>query len=57
MALNYLLARHQLSVVAGRTAASPEARIVHKALARAYAGRVQALQRALGATAVLGGRA
>jgi len=51
MDLNYLLARHQLSIVAGRNAASESARAAHRAFAQAYAQRINVLHRTLGAPA------
>ncbi|HTI31246.1 MAG TPA: hypothetical protein VL405_03875 [Sphingomonas sp.] len=51
MDLNYLLARHQLSIVAGRNAASESARATHRAFAQAYAQRINVLHRTLGAPA------
>lgn len=53
MDLNYILRRHQLSLVACSTAASPEARSAHRAFAREYAQRIRNFQHALGATARL----
>lgn len=53
MDLNYLLARHQLSIVAGRRAAHPAVRATHQAFTRAYAQRINALHNTLGATARL----
>ena len=37
MDLNYLLSRHQVSLMRADSAASPEARFAHRGLARAYA--------------------
>lgn len=53
MDLNYLLGRHQLSVHRAGAAASPEARYAHRGLAAAYAGRIRAFQRDIGARALL----
>jgi hypothetical protein len=53
MDLNYLLARHQLSIVAGRNAASEGARAAHQAFAKAYAQRINVLHTTLGASARL----
>ncbi len=53
MDLNYLLARHQLSIVASRNAAHPAARVAHQAFVRAYAQRINALHVDFGAAARL----
>lgn len=53
MDLNYLLARHQVSVVAARNAASLGARLAHGAFASAYEARIHSMQSDLGATARL----
>ncbi|WP_182466867.1 hypothetical protein [Sphingomonas gilva] len=53
MDLNYLLSRHQLSLLAADNAASPEARMAHRGLAKGYGDRVRALQIAMGATSRL----
>lgn len=53
MDLNYLLARHQLSLVAGRNAANEGARAAHRAFAKAYAQRINVLHRNFGAPARL----
>ena len=50
MDLNYLLHRHQLSLMRGRFATSREARLTHGAMASGYAARIAALQQASGAT-------
>lgn len=42
MDLNYLLSRHQVSLMRADSAASPEARFAHRALARAYAECIRA---------------
>lgn len=49
MDLNYLLSRHQVSLM--RAGASPcvAARAAHRAFAASYAGRIRELQVALGA--------
>lgn len=49
--LNYLLARHQLSIFASHNAANVDARAAHKAFANAYAERIRVVQTALGSTA------
>ena len=48
--LNYLLHRHQVSLMRGHAATSPEARLAHGGMASGYAARIAALQQALGAT-------
>ena len=48
MDLNYLLSRQQVSLVRADTAACPEARFAHRALARAYAERIRVEQTTLG---------
>lgn len=50
MDLNYLLHRHQLSLMLGHAATSCEARRAHHGLAAGYAGRIRSLQQDLGAT-------
>lgn len=57
MDLNHLLARHQISLMRARAAASPEARHAHAGLTRGYATRIAALQSRSGATSPLAGRA
>jgi hypothetical protein len=52
MDLNYLLHRHQLSLMLADAAACPSSRHSHRGLARGYAHRIRTLQSALGATAV-----
>lgn len=51
--LNYLLGRHQRSLISASTAASPEARHSHRGLVSGYADRIRNLQVTLGATAYL----
>lgn len=51
MDLNYLLSRHQISLVRADAAASPEARYAHRNLAKGYAERIRELQEGLGAIA------
>lgn len=53
MDLNYILSRHQLSLVAAEAAAGSEARAAHRGLARGYAARIRRFQREVGATANL----
>jgi hypothetical protein len=50
MDLNYLLSRQQVSLVRADTAACPEARFAHRALAHAYAERIRVEQTTLGAS-------
>ena len=49
MDLNYLLSRHQISLMRANTAASSEARIAHRNMARAYAERIRVMQKLIGA--------
>lgn len=51
MDLNYLLARHQTSLMRADAAASPEARYAHRNLAKGYADRIRKLRDDLGADA------
>ena len=51
MDLNYLLHRHQISLLRADAAAGPEARRAHKDLARGYAERIRIFQREHGACA------
>jgi hypothetical protein len=53
MDLNYLLGRHQQSLHRAGSAASAEARFAHRGMAAAYADRIRAFQRDIGAFAVL----
>jgi hypothetical protein len=48
MDLNYLLSRQQISLMRADAAASPEARVAHRSLARGYADRIRTVQVALG---------
>jgi len=48
MDLNYLLSRHQISLMRADAAASREARAAHRGLARCYADRIRTLRPALG---------
>jgi len=48
MDLNYLLARHQISLMRAAEAPSCEARHAHRGLARGYAARIRELQDRLG---------
>ncbi|MEI9926650.1 MAG: hypothetical protein WDN44_01690 [Sphingomonas sp.] len=52
MDLNYLLHRHQVSLMRAAGAAGLEARHAHRALARGYAGRIARIQGELGAAAM-----
>lgn len=49
MDLNYLLSRHQISLMRADEAASCEVRHAHRGLAYAYATRIRELQDRLGA--------
>jgi hypothetical protein len=49
MDLNYLLYRHQISLMRADSAASTEARHAHQGLARGYARRVAELREVLAA--------
>lgn len=53
MDLNYILSRHQLSLVAADTAPCMAARAAHRGLANGYAERIRSFQRTVGATANL----
>lgn len=48
MALNYLLYRHQVSLIRAREALSREAQIAHQRLADMYAQRIRAASDRLG---------
>ncbi len=48
MDLNYLLYRHQISLMRADDAASMEARHAHQGLARGYAQRISELRKMLG---------
>lgn len=50
MDLNYLLSRHQISLVRAADATCCEARSAHRGLATIYAARISKIQRASGAT-------
>ncbi|MBB3911413.1 hypothetical protein [Sphingomonas desiccabilis] len=50
MDLNYLLARHQVSLMRVQNASGCEARFAHRRLASEYALRIDALRLDLGAT-------
>jgi len=49
MDLNYLLSRHQISLMRAADAASIEARCAHRNFASHYAARIRALQKTSGA--------
>jgi hypothetical protein len=49
MDLNYLLARHQVSLMRAQDASGCEARVAHHRLAGEYAVRIEALKAQLGA--------
>lgn len=53
MDLNYLLSRHQISLMRADSAASPEAQCAHRAMARGYANRIDLLQAQLSAKPAL----
>jgi len=53
MDLDYLLSRHQISLIRADSAACREAAIAHRGLARGYAVQIRALQERLGANASL----
>lgn len=53
MDLNYILRRHQLSLLASQNAKCPSARHAHRGLAREYAQQIRDFQRIIGATARL----
>ncbi len=49
MDLNYLLSRYQISMMRAEGAATREAAIAHRGLARGYAARIREMQIDLGA--------
>ena len=49
MDLNYLLARHQISLMRAQDASGCEARVAHHRLATEYAQRIETLKAQLGA--------
>lgn len=49
MDLNYLLARHQVSLMRADNAASSEARCAHRGFVKQYAARIRELQDSSGA--------
>ena len=49
MDLNYLFARHQISLIRAQNAGEYEARIAHHRLADEYAARIEAMKTQLGA--------
>ncbi len=51
--LNYLLSRHQVSLMRAQAATTPEARYSHAGLATHYADAIRSMQTVLGATASL----
>jgi hypothetical protein len=53
MDLNYLLSRHQVSLMRADAALCSEARYSHRALARGYADRIRELQERVGAGSML----
>lgn len=48
MDLNYLLSRHQISLIRAGAASCAEARMAHNGLARGYAEQIRVLQAAFG---------
>ncbi|WP_200911557.1 hypothetical protein [Sphingomonas sp. Leaf33] len=57
MDLNYLLSRHQISLMLAQAAPTIEARHSHRGLAAGYADTIRSMQALLGADASLvGGR-
>ena len=56
MDLNYLLFRHQISLMQADAAACSEARIAHRGRAGHYAERIRELQSKLGAAPALIGQ-
>jgi hypothetical protein len=50
MALNYLLHRHQISLMRSDAASSPEARAAHRSLAVGYARQIGVMRHEAGAT-------
>jgi chromosome condensin MukBEF ATPase and DNA-binding subunit MukB len=53
VALNYLLHRHQVSLVRAQSAATVESRIVHRKLAALYADRIRGMSDLLGGGAII----
>ena len=53
MALNYLLHRHQVSLMRSGSAPSREARAAHRGLATGYASQIRALRADTGAMETL----
>ena len=53
MDLNYLLSRHQISLMRADIAGCREAAIAHRGLARGYAFEIRQLQQRLGAGSAL----
>jgi hypothetical protein len=51
--LNYLLGRHQVSLMQADAAACPEARYAHRGMAREYAVMISEIQTDSGAGAML----
>ncbi|WP_375272231.1 hypothetical protein [Sphingomonas sp.] len=56
MDMNYLLQRHQISLMRATAGASNEARIAHRGLARGYGERIATLRHTMGAETLLTGR-
>lgn len=55
MDLNYLLSRHQISLMLAQAAPTMEARHSHRGLAAGYADTIRSMQTLLGADAALVG--
>jgi len=53
MDLNYLLSRHQISIMRAEAATCREARYAHRGLAKGYADRIRELQRGFDAGPML----
>ncbi|MBX9795435.1 hypothetical protein [Sphingomonas sp.] len=52
MDLNYLLARHQISLMRAKSTACEDAQLSHRGMARGYAGQIRQLQQRLGTGAL-----
>jgi hypothetical protein len=55
MDLNYLLFRHQVSLMRAECASCPESRIAHRRLAAGYAAMIGHIQEQLGASLTVEG--
>jgi hypothetical protein len=56
MDLNYLLQRHQISLMRAHAGTSSEARVAHRGLARGYVERIAMLRETMGAETMVVGR-